>query len=80
MFLVSGFLFNKSRIFSIVIATIPMLLLIIGNFSILGIAYFGAILLLILSGVYYNYKVKKLERELSQNLLENQLIERDENK
>lgn len=84
MFLISGLLFNKFRILSIILATIPMLmivasyLLIAGNFNISRIAYSTAVLLFILSGFYYNYKVKKLEKELSQNLLENQLIERNE--
>ncbi len=83
MFLISGFLFNTFRIISILLATIPMLiiaasyLLIAQNFNIYKIAYSFAILLFILSGIYYNYKVKTLEKELSQNLLENQLIERD---
>ena len=85
MFLIAGLLFNKFRILSIVLAALPALviaatyLLIPGNFHLYKIAYSIAILLLILSGLYYNSKVKKLEKELNQLLLENQLIDRTEN-
>lgn len=83
MFLVVGLLFNKYRIFSIILASIPMLLisatylLIPENFVISKIAWAVAVLFIILSGLFLNYHLKKLEKELSQQLLENHLIEND---
>jgi len=84
MFLISGLIFNKYRILSVFLAAIPMALIlatylfVAGQFNIYRIAYSAAILLFILSVLYYNFNVKKLEKELGNSLLENQLIDKDE--
>lgn len=81
MFLISGIFFNKYRIPSIILGIIPVLFLIAtflfipSQFNLKMTVYAGAILFLISSGFYYNFKVKKLQKELELGLLENQLIE-----
>lgn len=78
MFILSGFLFNKFRIASIIIACVPTLL-ILANYLIAfdyrKVGFFGAILFLILAGVYYHIQLKKWRKELEPHLLENHMIE-----
>lgn len=83
-FLVAGLIFNKLRLLSVLIAAVPAALIIIENlfflqpFSFYRTGFAIAIFGLILSGLFYNYKVIKLEKELRNILLENQLITPDE--
>ncbi len=81
LFLIAGMMFNKYRMLSTVIAMIPMIIILLtylaiaGQFSIGKVGFSVAIIFILLSGVYYHYKGKRLRKELDQSLLENQLIE-----
>ena len=83
VFIVAGVLFNKFRIPAILIASIPMLLMAATylfntmEIDVYRIAYSIAILVLILGGLYHNHKVNILEEELSNTLLENQLLDKN---
>lgn len=70
IFITSGILFNKLRILSIILASLPIILilttylLILKQFDYKVIGFLAAILFLILSGIYHNYRLKIIKREL----------------
>ena len=81
LYLLAGALFNKFRILSIVIALIPSVLIFLtyliieGQFDIRKLGFTGAILLLILTGIYHHFKSTQLGDELRAQLLENQIMD-----
>jgi sulfite exporter TauE/SafE len=70
MLLMSGLLFNRFRVISLILAFIPLLLIAITyltipeNFNFKRIGFILAILILIASGFYYHFKAIRLKKEL----------------
>ena len=66
----AGFLFNKHRPTAVIIAAIPITLILYtylfmsGSFPIRTIGFMLAILILVLSGIYHDIKVKQLQKKL----------------
>lgn len=77
----AGLLFNQARIVAIVIAALPMILLLciyifdLESFNRKIIGFMGAVVLLILFGLYYEVQSIKLRKELEAALLENNLVD-----
>lgn len=79
MFILSAILYNKLRVLSFIVAIIPLVIIlaeyILGPGGIKIIGFQGGILLLVLIGIYNNFKLKQLRKELESQLIENQLID-----
>ena len=81
IFIIAGVLFNRYRVLSIVLATLPILLMLITHvflvehINIYSIGFVVAVLFLVLRGLHYNKRVKQLREELEGQMLENQLVE-----
>ena len=80
MYLTAGLLFNKFRILALIIGMIPSLLIFSiyinpSNFHFRRMGFTAAIVILVASGFYHNFKVKQLAKQLEANLLENQILE-----
>ncbi len=79
IFMVCGILFNKARIVTIIISSLPLLLIIISyffdnQFSGRPFAFMTGITIVLLSGVYHQIQLKKLKKELENSLIENSLL------
>jgi|GEM_PF-1655909 len=77
VFIVAGLIYNKYRIAAIVIASLPIILILTSSIMYDGFrggAFNAAVLLIILSGIYYHFQAKKIRKELEQALVENPLI------
>ena len=78
--LISGLLFNKFRLASIIIAIIPILIILLtyivvaGQFDYRKIGFTSAILVILISGIYHHFQLIRLRRDLESTDLENQLI------
>ncbi len=68
--IIAGLLYNKYRIFAIILAAIPLVLVVLTNLGKLP----AAVTLIILSGIYFQIKAKRLQKELEGYLPENHLI------
>lgn len=79
--LFAGLIFNKYRIAAILIATIPLILILLsyilipGQFDYRKIGFTTAILLIVLSGIYQHFQLKNLKKELEETQLENHLVD-----
>ncbi len=73
---IAGLLYNKFRIAAILLASLPLILIQVVRLMDGSAAVFNAaILIFILSGLYFQFQAKKLRKELDKSLLENQLID-----
>ncbi len=74
-----GLLFNKARILGIIIASLPLILIALfqlfspGGFDIRLVGILMGLSLLILSGIFHNYRTKKLRSELEHTEIINSL-------
>ena len=80
MYLTAGLLFNKFRIVALIIGMIPSLLIFSiyanpANLHFRRMGFTAAIVIVVASGFYHNFKVKQLAKQLEGNLLENQMLE-----
>lgn len=81
MFLTAGYLFNKHRLASVIIAVIPLIIILLmylfiaSQFSMWKVAFLVAVIFLVLRGIHYDRQSRKLKEELDRLLLENHLIE-----
>ena len=81
MLIVGGVLFNRNRVIAIIIASVPIGLILLtylffqDQMHIYKIGFTAAVLFLVLRGLHYNKRSKKLKQELDSVLLENQLID-----
>ena len=79
--ILSGVLFNKFRIFSIIMAVIPLLIitstyfLVPGQFDLRTIAFMIASIVVILIGIYNHSQAKKIKIELENSGIESHLID-----
>lgn len=79
--IVAGLLFNKLRIFAMVLAMLPLILIIAGylfipgQFDIRIIGFMGAILTFIGLGIYHHIKAEQLRKELEKNTPEAHLVD-----
>ena len=74
MLITAGVMFNRFRVLTIVVATIPLALILLNYVMIAGqfdnrkVAFTIAIIVLILSGIFHHFKLLKLRKELEANL------------
>jgi len=79
--IISGFIFNENRTLSIIISIVVMTIIISKYFN--PLVYFDlksmgfpeVVLVILISGLYFDSKLQEVKKELESTFLENQLIE-----
>ncbi len=80
IFILSGIIFNKNRILSILLSTLPLIYLVYllsTDLSFFNVRFAGltiAYIIVTLCGIHYHSKARRLEKEIKDSLLENQLV------